>query len=59
MRMLIVIITPFLKPSTLWRRILESLQSENKFDADILAQVWGYKLLDVLDFENAVNKNLN
>lgn len=43
-----------------WRRILESASViGNKFDADILAQVWGYKLLDVLDFlENAVNKNL-
>ncbi len=43
-----------------WRRILESASViGNKFDADILAQVWGYKLLDVLDFlETAVNKNL-
>ena len=43
-----------------WRRILESASViGNKFDADILAQVWGYKLLDVLDFlESAVNKNL-
>ena len=43
-----------------WRRILESASViGNKFDADILAQVWGYKLLDVLDFlENAVNKDL-
>tara|TARA_B110000003_G_scaffold75663_1_gene77265 strand:- start:418 stop:5211 length:4794 start_codon:yes stop_codon:yes gene_type:complete len=43
-----------------WRRILESASViGNKFDADILAQVWGYELLDVLDFlENAVNKGL-
>ena len=43
-----------------WRRILESASViGNKFDADILAQVWGYKLLDVLDFlENAVNNDL-
>ena len=43
-----------------WRRILESASViGNKFDADILAQVWGYELLDVLDFlESAVNKGL-
>jgi len=43
-----------------WRRILESASViGNKFDADILAQVWGYKLLDVLDFlEKAVNNDL-
>ena len=43
-----------------WRRILESASViGNKFDADILAQVWGYELLDVLDFlETAVNKGL-
>ena len=43
-----------------WRRILESASViGNKFDADILAQVWGYELLDVLDFlEMAVNKDL-
>ena len=43
-----------------WRRILESASViGNKFDADILAQVWGYELLDVLDFlETAVNKDL-
>ena len=43
-----------------WRRILESASViGNRFDADILAQVWGYKLLDVLDFlEKAVNNGL-
>ena len=43
-----------------WRRILESASViGNKFDADILAQVWGYELLDVLDFlESAVKKGL-
>jgi len=43
-----------------WRRILESASIiGNKFDADILAQVWGYELLDVLDFlEKAVHQGL-
>ena len=43
-----------------WRRILESASViGSKFNADILAQVWGYELLDVLDFlELAVNKGL-
>ena len=43
-----------------WRRILESASViGNKFDADILAQVWGYELLDVLDFlETAVSRGL-
>ena len=43
-----------------WRRILESASViGNKFDADILAQVWGYELLDVLDFlETAVGQGL-
>ena len=43
-----------------WCRVLESASViGNKFDADILAQVWGYNLLDVLDFlEKAVNEDL-
>ena len=43
-----------------WIRILESASViGNKFDADILAQVWGYELLDILDFlEKAVNEGL-
>ena len=45
-----------------WQRLLESaVIIGNKFDADILAKVWGYELLDILAFlETAVkNKLLN
>lgn len=43
-----------------WRRLLESASIiGNKFNADILSQVWSYELLDVLGFlEKAVNDGL-
>lgn len=43
-----------------WQRLLESAAIiGNKFDADILAKVWGYELLDILAFlEIAVKNNL-
>ena len=43
-----------------WRRVLESASIiGNKFDADILAQIWHYDLLDILKFlESAVEKDL-
>ena len=43
-----------------WQRVLESAAIiGNKFDADILAKVWGYELLDILAFlEIAVKNNL-
>ena len=43
-----------------WKRLLESAAViGNKFNADILAQVWNYELLEVLGFlEKAVNNKL-
>ena len=43
-----------------WQRLLESASTiGNKFNADILTQVWGYELLDVLGFlEKVVEDNL-
>jgi len=43
-----------------WSRVLESASIiGNKFDAEILAQVWRYDLLDILKFlESAVEKDL-
>ena len=43
-----------------WTRILESAAIiGNKFDANILSQVWGYELLEILDFfETAEEKGL-
>ncbi len=43
-----------------WRRLLESAAIiGNKFDAEILAKVWGYEFLDILSFlEKAVNDDL-
>ena len=43
-----------------WIRLLESATIiGNKFDADILSQVWDYNLLEVLAFlEEAVKKEL-
>jgi len=43
-----------------WKRLLESAAIiGNKFNADILASVWNYELLDVLSFlENAVEDKL-
>lgn len=43
-----------------WKRLLESAAIiGNKFNADILASVWNYELLDVLGFlEKAVKDNL-
>jgi hypothetical protein len=43
-----------------WQRLLESAAIiGNKFDADILAKVWGYELLDILAFlEKAVKYKL-
>jgi hypothetical protein len=43
-----------------WKRLLESASViGNKFNADILAQVWNYELLEVLGFlEKAVNDKL-
>ena len=43
-----------------WTRILESAANiGNKFNAEILAKVWGYELLEILDFlETAEEKGL-
>ena len=43
-----------------WTRFLESAAIiGNKFNADLLAKVWGYELLEILDFcELAEQKNL-
>ena len=43
-----------------WQRLLESAAIiGNRFDAEILAKVWGYELLDILSFlEKAVNDDL-
>ncbi len=43
-----------------WQRLLESAAIiGNRFDAEILAKVWGYELLDILSFlEKAVNHDL-
>jgi hypothetical protein len=41
-----------------WQRLLESAAIiGNKFDADILAKVWGYELLDILAFLETAVKN--
>ena len=40
-----------------WQRLLESAAIiGNKFDADILAKVWGYELLDILAFSRNCRK---
>ena len=43
-----------------WQRLLESAAIiGNRFDAEILAKVWGYEFLDILSFlEKAVNDEL-
>ena len=41
-----------------WQRLLESAAIiGNKFDAEILAKVWGYELLDILAFLETAVKN--